>query len=160
MNANRKIVLILVAVVLGAVVIAVLVKYKTNSGSNQQVQQAAAPAQEIGKKQDAPNGQLVQGFPQELATVDNSLTVNSSYHTPYKESNQYTTNFESTNSIATEYNNYLKFLTDKGYTIVNKTLTKDIGAIYGTSASNDVNFQASTFGGKTSVTVTYLQKQP
>lgn len=156
--SKRTILLTVVgALVVFVVAVAANYKYNRNDTANQQVD--TTPKQ--GEKKDAEKGKVIEGFPKELVLNSNG-TVTESYSIPYGESTeQFTVNFETSKSIAAEYEAYMTFLEKNGYQIINKNLEANIGNIYATNTKADVNFVASRMAEakSTSVVVTYLKKQ-
>lgn len=155
---SKRTALLTLAVILAIFVVAVAVNYKYNRNDNVNQQEDMTP--KAGEKKDAEKGKVIEGFPKELI-LNSSGTVTESYSIPYGESTeQFTVNFETSRTVAAQYEAYLLYLEKNGYQIVNKNLEANIGNIYATKTSADVNFVVSRMGDAkaSSVVVTYLKK--
>lgn len=133
--------------------------------------QAAAPV-----PVHAPEGQVVDGFPQNLilgssapsssasstsgapgilAGITNSYSINYSSST-----NQYTAEWVSASSTAALYAEYTDYVTKNGWTITNHMDSPSLEAIYAVDASSSLNItitpQSSGSHGGSKVSVTYV----
>jgi hypothetical protein len=107
----------------------------------------------------APQGQLASGFPKQLV-LDTNSQVNSSYAINYSTStNLYTTQFNSSSSMATMYANYNTYLTANGWTIARK-ITSHLTSrgIVASNATSEVLVTIVAEGKGSQVTVTYDTK--
>jgi|GEM_PF-5091308 len=111
----------------------------------------------IGQATEAPKGQLVSGFPQNLKLVSDA-SVTDSFAIPYQNFNQYSAVFKSSATISVVYSQYLNYLSTNGYTILNKGEDKKSAHIYGTKTGSDVNVTISSVNGETQINVVYLNK--
>lgn len=140
-----------VIVVVGIVWYAVSVR-GPGGQNNGQHPQAAAPVY-------APQGQIVTGFPRELI-LDSIAGVNNSYSVNYSAGvNQYTAQWNSSNSMAALYDAYEQYLPANGWTITNDVKTQSwFRGLYATNASAEVSIAISTQGKGSQAVVTYLAK--
>ncbi len=133
-------------------------------------QQAAAPV-----PVHAPEGQVVDGFPQNLilgssATSSASSTggtpgilagITNSYSINYSSStNQYTAEWVSASSTSALYTEYTDYVTKNGWTITNHVSSPSLGAIYAVNASSSLNIvitpQSSGSNKGSKVSITYV----
>ncbi|GAC1413561.1 MAG: hypothetical protein NVSMB66_5710 [Candidatus Doudnabacteria bacterium] len=153
MERNQKVVLLVLLLIILAGAGYVYTR-KTNKIDTSQNSKAPAI-----KKTDAPQGQVVSGFPKELI-LDPKATTNQSYTVDYSKQNQYTVTLKSDmtpKAIFTAYSDYFK---QNGYTVknVNNALTT-LTSIYAVKNNVEVNVVANVMPGQknTDVTITYLK---
>jgi len=107
----------------------------------------------------APQGQLTPQFPKGLI-LDTKAAVGGSYAIDYSSStNQYTTQYDSSSSVAVLYADYRAYFGSNGWTITNSstiTSASKIGALYATNASAGANVTIFTKPGGSEVTVSYV----
>ncbi|MDB4939636.1 MAG: hypothetical protein JWO40_61 [Candidatus Doudnabacteria bacterium] len=154
MDRNQKIVLITLAAVVivgGTGIVLYQKKHSQNTG--------VLARQDLAKKTDAPVGQVIVGFPRELL-LDSKATPDQSYNMDYSKQNQYTVNLISAMSPKDLYGLYQSYFKTNGYNLVNQNHTSaNLQSIYAIKDNVEVNVVANKKSdGKTSLTLTYLQK--
>jgi hypothetical protein len=107
----------------------------------------------------APQGQLTPQFPKQLI-LDTSAAVNGSYSIGYSSStNQYTAEFNSSSSMATEYASYKQYFSSNGWTLTNDiTKYPTSRGLYASNASADAAIGIVSVGSGSQVTISYVTK--
>jgi hypothetical protein len=105
----------------------------------------------------APQGQLVPQFPA-LLILDSAAVVNGSYAINYSSStNQYTAQYNSSDTVASVYASYKQYLPANGWSITNDiTKYSTSRGLYASNASSDVAVGIVTQGKGSQVTITYV----
>ena len=117
---------------------------------------------QLGVRIDGPSGVVPNGLPQGL--VPNSATVKESYQIPYESSTQTTVDLETTDTVRTAYDFYLKKF-QHDYTMVDQTfnIKTDQAHIYAKSkdGSEDYNIVVykNNISTKTQIVLSYLNKE-
>jgi hypothetical protein len=159
-NKNKTIVLLLALLVI-ALLIYWAQSYDQKRNVARQENQKPVQQEELGKPQNAVSGQLISGFPVDLI-IKKDGAVTSSSVTPYADNHkQYTTTYVTKQSIEDAYAEFLKYLQTHKYTISKQQVSPELGALYGTSATADVNVNIykDVVTGKNTVIVSYLLKK-
>jgi hypothetical protein len=123
----------IIAVTVIAVAIVVLIGNRSQNPSHESLAvKSSAPVY-------APQGELVAQFPKDLI-LDPAAAMSQSYFLGYSSrANQYTAQFDSSSSMTTLYEEYLKFLPEHGWTITNNvTAFRNSRGIAAISASSSV----------------------
>lgn len=105
----------------------------------------------------APQGQLVPQFPPSLI-LDPSAEINGSYAISYSSStNQYTAEYDSSDTVSTLYKNYLSYLPSNDWTISGSNTTiPTLDVISATQGSNQLQVMIATKNKGSQVTITYV----
>lgn len=147
----RKILIVLLGVVI--VVGAAFAFIQNRKNSEQKIK---GPYQETGAKP----GLVVEGFPKSLI-IHPAGEIADSYKLEYSdEANQYTATFETSQTVAQEYNDYLKYVTNLKYEVSNQKVDSKSANLYARNADSDINV-VITLADKAKhpmVTVTYVRK--
>jgi hypothetical protein len=159
-NKNKTIV-----VLLALLVVALLIYWTQSYDAKRNVakQDDQKPVQEdsLGKPQNAAPGEIVSGFPVDLILKKDGAVISSSV-TPYVDNHkQYTTTYATRQSIEETYAEFLKYLQAHKYAISKQQISPELGALYGTSATGDINVSIykDIVTGKNTVIVSYLLKK-
>lgn len=107
----------------------------------------------------APQGGLISGFPKSLI-LDAQAQVSGSYGISYSsDTNQYTAEWNSPNSMENLYNVYLNYLQSNQWQIVNRsTQYPNSKGLYATSGSADVSVAITAQVNGSHVILSYLMK--
>ena len=107
----------------------------------------------------APQGQLVPQFPKGLI-LDSNAAISGSYSINYSSStNQYTAEYNSSNTMASLYTKYKAYLPANGWVITND-ISEYSGSrgLYASNASSDVAVAVVSQKQGSQVTITYVVK--
>ena len=107
----------------------------------------------------APSGKLIDSFPANLV-LDKSATANKSYDSIYNNNKQSTTTLSSKESPKAAHDQYLKYLTDNHYKVINdvSVLKTSSYALYGTSPSADISVSIQPQDKGSLITINYINK--
>jgi len=113
------------------------------------------------RKNNAPQGQIIAGFPNSLI-LDSTRTIQESYMLDYKTAAQYTVQLATKDSVAGEYQKYLDYLNGNFYDLVFQRILSSphpLAAVYARSSQGDIAVQISADQqNKTKVIINYLNK--
>ena len=141
---NKNKALIWVGVVAVVVVIVVALVWKPGS----------KPAASTGPTH-APMGQIVAGFPTQLV-LDNQAQVNNSYSLDYASTTQYTTQINSSSSVAANFASYQSYFNSNGWTIINLSQSSPtVEGIFAKNATAGATVTIVAEGKGSQVTITY-----
>ena len=157
---NKK---VIVAVVVVALAVSLYLAYASNqnndkapAGTAQNIENA-----EIGEPVEEKKGEIATGLPRDLI-LNKKGEVSSSTTTQYEQNNkQYTVAFETSLSIAEEYQAYLDYLRKNKYTITRQDSGETHSSIYAKSDRADVNIAIykDPVTAKNTVDISYLLKK-
>lgn len=157
---NKK---VIVAVVVVALAVSLYLAYASNqskdnapTGTAQSIENA-----EIGEVVEEKKGEIATGLPRDLI-LNKKGEVTSSTSTQYEQNNkQYTVAFETSLSIAEEYQAYLDYLRKNKYTITRQDSGETLSSIYAKSDRADVNIAIykDPVTAKNTVDISYLLKK-
>jgi len=118
------------------------------------------PIKAVGTPVYAPQGQVVQGFPQELL-IDSSGQVTHSYSIAYSSStNQYTVGWQSAASPEALFSGYETYFTSKNWFILDEASSSpDVQSIYAVGSIGAVNFTAVASGTGSAASLSYVDNQ-
>lgn len=145
-----------ILIVLGVIVVAILLFF-----GYKQLKKTQEAKKTNYERINSNHGVVVQGFPNEL--IKNKVGPSKeSYQLAYKTGDkQYTTTFETSKTVAQEYQEYLNYLKDLNYVISNQHQTDTAANLYAALAHSNVNLVITQDAGAAhpTVIITYVVKQ-
>jgi hypothetical protein len=107
----------------------------------------------------APQGQLTPNFPKDLI-LDNNAAISGSYSINYSSStNQYTAEYDSSNTLVSLYNSYKTYFGANGWMVTNSSSIKSaskIGILIAATSSANVNVTLIAKGKGSEATISYV----
>ncbi len=107
----------------------------------------------------AVTGQVVDTFPKDLVMGGNNVTQ-TSYKVSYANSSQNTAVYDTTDTVATVYQDYLSYLKKNSYDLINNQISAkaDSAQIFAIGPNGSVSVRIDTLGAKAHVSTTYLKQ--
>jgi hypothetical protein len=109
----------------------------------------------------APQGQLTPNFPKDLI-LDSNAAISGSYSINYSSStNQYTAQYDSSNTLVSLYNSYKTYFGTNGWMVTNSSSIKSaskIGVLIAATSSANVNVTLIAKGTGSQATISYVAR--
>jgi len=107
----------------------------------------------------AATGQVIDTFPKDLVMGGHSVTQ-TSYKVSYANSDQNTAVYDTTDTVAAVYQDYLSYLKKNSYDLVNSQISAkgDSAQVFAIGSTGSVSVRIDAVGSKAHVSTTYLKQ--
>lgn len=161
-NSHKTLIYSAIALIIVLLVVVFLATISKKSPSNTQkpeVTKENVLVNKVDLNSTSDKEKLPQGFPAfiPVETKDAFESYSASY--PERKITQYTVSYKTSKTVSEKYDEYLSFMTKNGFTFSNDGQNKETGTLYGTKNGDDLLVVVSKSEDKTSVQISYLDRQ-